>query len=243
MQHQRQAAHRLAQLAHQVQVDVAGHAVRRADGDRERVDPRLLHEAAGRRRVGEAQLRGDDAGLASADVAQLRLQRQPGARGDRVRLVRLAQIALQRARGAVEHERGEAGCRSLAQAGRVRDVIHVHGDRHARALRQRPGERDRGGDPAEMVEVGGVELEQHGRVARLGGIDHAQRHLRVGDVEAGHGVAAALRPGEQLTTAYERHGYPMTSFSTRPRVSRPAAAGERVAIRVRARVTLGRRWG
>ncbi|MEI6535918.1 MAG: heavy metal-binding domain-containing protein [Verrucomicrobiaceae bacterium] len=60
-------------------------------------------------------------------------------------------------------------------------------------------------DAAEVVEVARVELQEHRRALRLGGGDHAQRHLQVGDVEPRYRVAPALGGGEQFVRPCKRH--------------------------------------
>ena len=68
---------------------------------------------------------------------------------------------------------------------------------------------------ANVLQVGRVELQEDARTLRFGRVEHAADHLDVRDVEAGHGVPAALRGGQQFMPAGQRHLRPLRVWDVR----------------------------
>ena len=83
------------------------------------------------------------------------------------------------------------------------------------AFGQPPPQRRGEVHPADVLDVARVELEEDRRARRLGGIEHAERHLDVGDVESGHRIVATRGALQQLLTADDRHRRPRPGPSAR----------------------------
>jgi hypothetical protein len=63
-------------------------------------------------------------------------------------------------------------------------VVQVDRNGHTRAGGERAGRRRGHLDAAEVLDVRRIELQEHGSAIRHGRVQHPERHLEVGDVEA-----------------------------------------------------------
>ncbi len=158
-------------------------------------------------------------------MPEFRLKGEPALLRDGVGLHRLAAVPLQRERGAIEHERGEASSECLPDEIDTRAVVEVERDGDAGPGDERPG--GGGGDlyPTQVIEVRRVELEEYPGPLRLRGVDDASDHLDIRDVEAGNRVVAAFRSREEFVSTAE--GHPGDSF--RASEQRMAASGVAIA--------------
>ena len=104
----------------------------RAHGDSEAVDAGLLDEGRGLLGMGKAGVTRLFVLVALADVAKLRLDGNADGMGDLHDLLRLGNVLVVRKRGAVDHDRAEAGANGADKMLERTAVIEVQRERDVR---------------------------------------------------------------------------------------------------------------